>query len=48
MAKQAMTTALGNYGPVGWCRATMRKPQAQWTMEDGQNFAKYCQGVKLN
>lgn len=48
MAQQAMRTALAGYGPVGWCRAMMRKPQAQWTMDDGGKFAKYCQGVKPN
>lgn len=48
LAQQAMKTALGGYGPVGWCRAMMRKPQAQWTMDDGGKFAKFCQGVKPN
>ena len=48
IAQEAMATALDNYGPKGWCQATMRKPQSQWTMEDGGNFAKYCQGVTLN
>ncbi len=46
--QDAMKTALGGYGPVGWCRVMMRKPQAQWNMEDAGKFAQLCQGVKLN
>ena len=30
----AMKEALAGYGPVGWCRAMMKKPRAQWNMED--------------
>jgi hypothetical protein len=45
-AKKAMAAALGKYGPVGWCRVMMQKPRAQWTMQDGGNFAKFCAGVQ--
>ena len=44
--KQAMNTALSPYGPVGWCRAQMKKPQSQWSMEDSGKFIKLCRGVK--
>ena len=43
-----MKAALAGYGPVGWCRKMMRTPRAQWTMEDGGTFAKFCPGVKPN
>ena len=42
----AMKEALAGYGPVGWCRAMMKKPKAQWNMEDAGKFAKFCPGVK--
>ena len=42
----AMKEALAGYGPVGWCRAMMKKPKAQWNMEEAGKFAKFCPGVK--
>ena len=45
-AKNAMQTALAQYGPEGWCRAMMKKPQGDWNMQDAGTFAKVCQGVK--
>ena len=42
--QQAMATALGQYGPTGWCNAMRQKPQAEWTMDDGTNYAKFCTG----
>ncbi|WP_282607060.1 DUF3012 domain-containing protein [Pelagibius sp. Alg239-R121] len=48
VAKNAMQTALAQYGPEGWCRVMMKKPQAAWNMQDAGTFAKVCQGVKPN
>lgn len=42
--QEAMATALGQYGPSGWCNAMRQKPQAEWTMDDGTNYAKFCTG----
>ena len=44
----AMKTVFAGYGPAGWCQAMRRKPQAEWTMDDGGNFAKFCTGVQPN
>lgn len=46
LAKNAMQTALAKFGPEGWCRAMMKKPQGNWNMEEATTFAKVCQGVK--
>ncbi len=46
VARDAMQTALAQYGPEGWCRAMMKKPQGDWNMQDAGTFAKLCQGVK--
>lgn len=46
VAKNAMQTALAKYGPEGWCRAMMKKPQGDWNMEDAGTFANVCRGVK--
>ncbi len=44
VVQQAVATALGQYGPGGWCAAMRQKPQAEWTMDDGTNYAKFCTG----
>lgn len=46
--QEAMKVAFAGYGPVGWCRAMMKKPQAEWTMEDEGKFENFCQGVEPN
>jgi len=46
--QQAMATALGQYGPSGWCNAMKQKAQAEWTMDDGTNYAKFCTGGNSN
>ncbi len=42
--KSAFKTVIAKYGPAGWCKAMMAKPQAEWTMNDGNNFARFCAG----
>jgi post-segregation antitoxin (ccd killing protein) len=46
VAQKAMQTALAPYGPTGWCREMMKTPRGQWSMEDSNNFIKFCRGVK--
>lgn len=44
--QKAMKTVFSGYGPTGWCQALKRKPQGQWSMNDSQNFMKYCTNIK--
>lgn len=44
-ARTAMQSVFAGYGPAGWCQAMRGKPEAQWTMDDSQNFVKFCTGA---
>lgn len=46
LAKEAMKTVFAGYGPVGWCQAMRKKPQAEWSMDDSGKFVKFCTGAK--
>ncbi len=46
--QEAMKVTFAGYGPVGWCRAMMKKPHAQWKTEDGGTFAQLCTDIKPN
>ncbi len=46
--KEAMQVTFAGFGPVGWCRAMMKQPRAEWTMEEDATFAQLCQGVQLD
>jgi Protein of unknown function (DUF3012) len=42
--RTAMQSVFAGYGPAGWCQAMRQKAQAEWTMEDSENFVKFCTG----
>jgi hypothetical protein len=42
----AVNTALGKYGPEGWCQVMRNKPQAEWSMENSEKFVLYCTGAQ--
>ena len=46
LMQAAMKSLFAGYGPVGWCQAMRKKPQAQWSMDDSQKFMKFCTGAK--
>ena len=46
--KEAMQVTFAGFGPVGWCRAMMKKPRAEWTVEEDGTFAQLCQEVQLD